>query len=83
MVSPASSQVTEGRCEMMRAVGETFRYADTTLRVVKDEYPYCDGCYFEYRCCMDRDKDITGECAEDTELEVNTKFVEVEEGGGK
>lgn len=68
---------------MMREVGETFRYEDTTLRVVEDMYPYCIGCYFEYRCCVDRDKDITGDCEGNILLGETTKFVEVEEGGSK
>lgn len=65
-----------------RPIGEEFKYGSVTLRVVKDEYPYCTGCFFGASArCLERDFKITGRCTPDFITEAWTKFVKVE--GGK
>lgn len=45
---------------MERKLGEKFKYADTTIKVIEDKNPHtCSGCYFQFLCFY---KDIYGEC---------------------
>lgn len=68
---------------MIRSVGETFKYGKVTLRVVKDTYPYCIGCYFRFpeSLCVNRDRKKTGACGGIIKSEPWVRFVKVEEGG--
>lgn len=69
---------------MIRKVGEKFEYEGVTLRVEKDVFPGCEGCYFEETpiVCEFRDRRITGSCGNPWGGEI-VKFVEVKEGGSK
>ena len=47
---------------MEREIGDIFEYFGTTLEVVENEECDCEGCYFYYNGCFERQTAITGVC---------------------